>query len=116
MTFLFTADIGIGVEEEMKNFAMPLAANVLKVAHHGSGGSSSEAFLESVSAAAVVLSAPCDPTRGLPNSEVLARLGRSRASLWWTGRDGAVIVSRDRAGQMRVKGWGQPRQCGPRKE
>jgi len=114
MSFLFTADIGIGVEKEMKDSAVALASNVLKVAHHGSAGSSSAAFLESVSAAAVVLSAPCDPTRGLPNSRILDRLSRSGASLWWTGRDGAVIVSRDRAGQMHVKGWGQPRQCDPR--
>jgi competence protein ComEC len=116
MTFLFTADIGVRVEEELRSSGWPIDADVLKVAHHGSRGSSSEAFLESVSATAMLLSAPCDPTRGLPNSKVLDRLARSGASLWWTGRDGAIIVSRDPAGKILAKGWGRSRQCGPRGE
>jgi competence protein ComEC len=111
MAFLFTADIGVGVEAELVASSGPLAANVLKVAHHGSRRSSSAAFLEAVSATAVVVSAPCDPTRGLPSPTTLERLRRSGASLWWTGRDGAVIAARDEAGRLSVNSWGPSRHC-----
>jgi competence protein ComEC len=101
----------VGVEAELVASSGPLAANVLKVAHHGSRRSSSAAFLEAVSATAVVVSAPCDPTRGLPSPTTLERLRRSGASLWWTGRDGAVIAARDEAGRLSVKSWGPSRHC-----
>lgn len=112
---LFAADIGFDVEKALSASARPLSADILKVAHHGSGGSSSDEFLESVSAAAVVVSAPCDPARGLPNAAALERLVRSGAALWWTGRDGAVLASHDSEGRMLMKSWGRPRrQCGTR--
>ena len=109
--YLFTADIGVAVEKELIVSRRPLRASVLKVAHHGSRRSSSAAFLDAVSAKIAVVSAPCDPTRGLPNRSTLERLRLSGASLWWTGRDGAVIVSRDGLGQTSAKGWGRPRRC-----
>lgn len=111
MAFLFTADIGGEAERALMAWPGPLTANVLKVAHHGSRWSSSAAFLEAVAATVVVVSAPCDPTRGLPNRGVLERLRQSGASLWWTGRDGAVIASRDDRGRILVKSWGRPRHC-----
>jgi competence protein ComEC len=111
MAILFTADIGTGVEQELLASSSPLSANVLKVAHHGSRQSSSTAFLEAVSATAVLVSAPCDPMRGLPSQTTLDRLRRSGASLWWTGRDGAVIAARDEAGRIILKGWGPSRLC-----
>jgi len=109
--FLFAADIGVAVEKELIASRRPLLASVLKVAHHGSRRSSSAAFLDAVSARFAVVSAPCDPSRGLPSRSTLERLRLSGASLWWTGRDGAVIVSRDGVGQTSVKGWGRPRRC-----
>jgi competence protein ComEC len=109
--FLFTADVGVAVEKELIASRSPLFARVLKVAHHGSRRSSSAAFLDAVSATIAVVSAPCDPSRGLPSRSTLERLHRSGASLWWTGRDGAVIVSQHGVGQTSVKGWGRPRRC-----
>jgi competence protein ComEC len=108
---LFAADIGLPVEKALIASRRSLRANVLKVAHHGSRRSSSAAFLDAVSATIAVISAPCDPARGLPSRSTLERLRVSGASLWWTGRDGAVIVSRDGLGQTSVKGWGRPRHC-----
>jgi competence protein ComEC len=109
--FLFTADIGVAVERALLHQSRSLAADVLKVGHHGSRRSSSPAFLEAVGASVVVVSAPCDPTRGLPSPLTLARLRHARAALWWTGRDGAVTVSRSHEGRLSVQSWGSPRRC-----
>jgi beta-lactamase superfamily II metal-dependent hydrolase len=44
----------------------------------------------------------------MPHPEVLARANAAGASLWWTGRDGALIVSL--AEPLHVWGWvGGPR-------
>jgi competence protein ComEC len=111
MAFLFTADIGREVEAELMTSPDMLSVNVLKVAHHGSRRSSSRAFLEAVSPSFAVVSAPCEPTRGLPSPRALERVRQSGAALWWTGRDGAVIVSRDALGRISATSWGRARRC-----
>ena len=93
-----------------------LAADVLKVSHHGSLGASGESFLRAVAPAEAVVSAPCHPGRGLPHPDVLARLERTGARLRWTGRDGAVIARpRTRPGESGrgfvVEAWAQGRPC-----
>lgn len=111
--FLFTADIGESVERVLVADRSALSADVLKVAHHGSGRSSSASFLESVAPRLVVVSAPCDATRGLPNAVVLERLRGLGSVLGWTGRDGAIQVRRaESSGGLEVETWGQPRRCG----
>jgi competence protein ComEC len=110
--FLFTADIGAVVEEELtRSVPEQLPASVLKVAHHGSRQSSGVAFLEAVSPTVAIVSAPCDPNRGLPSGLTLSRLSQAGASLWWTGRDGAVIASGAADGRASVKSWGRSREC-----
>ena len=69
-----------------------LAAEVLKLGHHGSRTSSSAAFLEAVGAELAIASAPCLGRFVMPHPDVQRRVAAAGASLWWTGRDGAVIV------------------------
>lgn len=113
-TFLFTADIGIEVENELMRGPKRLDADILKIAHHGSRSSSSAAFLHRVSPVAAVLSAPCDPARGLPNGLAVERIRQSGAELWWTGRDGAVLVAGEIGQRPIIRGWGKPRKCAVR--
>jgi competence protein ComEC len=112
--FLFVADIGSDVERQLIRRPGILAADVLKVAHHGSRGSSSAEFLRRVSAEVAVLSAPCDPTRGLPNGQAIERIQESGARLAWTGRDGALIVTGRPGASVSIMGWGRPRKCSAR--
>lgn len=92
---LLAADIGIDTEKQLLRRIPHLEAHVLKVAHHGSRGSTSEAFLAAVAPKVALVSGPCRPRRGLPHPSVLERLWSSGARLAWTGREGAVAVGRD---------------------
>ncbi len=112
MTFLFAADIGAEVERTLLRTGVPLAADVLKVAHHASRTGSTRSFLEAVAPTISVVSAPCDAMRGLPNEGTLARIEATSGSLWWTGRDGAIFVFRASDGRLVAKGFGSPRRCG----
>jgi len=109
---LFAADIGAEVETRLIENSDRLGADVLKVGHHGSRHSSSAAFLAAVSPVSAVVSAPCDPARGLPNGRVLERLAAVGSSVWWTGRDGAVSLNLSRAEMgLDFAGWGERRRC-----
>jgi len=83
-----------------------LVAGWLKLGHHGSRSSSSTAFLKAVSPTDVVVSAPCDGRFGMPHDQVLARVREREARLWWTGRDGAVLVGEDGVRRWRGEGSG----------
>ena len=87
---LVTGDAGR--EEEMALLAAgrPLDADLLKVGHHGSGTSSSPAFLQAVSPAYAVISVGVDNTYGHPSPETLARLQDVGAAICRTDTEGSV--------------------------
>jgi beta-lactamase superfamily II metal-dependent hydrolase len=72
-----------------------LGATVLKVAHHGSRGSSTPEFLRAVSPVVAVISVGARNPYGHPTPETLARLDAVHAAVYRTDRDGAVIVESD---------------------
>lgn len=118
LTYLFTADVGREVEHALLRQVggdRILESDVLKVGHHGSALSSSLEFLAAVSPQLAIVTAPCRATRGLPDEEVLGRVVSKGAKLAWTGRDGAIFVSRGKGESAAWLGWGHPRPCaGPR--
>jgi competence protein ComEC len=89
---LLPGDLSTSAEAALLASGADLRADVLKLAHHGSRTSSSEAFLAVVDASVAVASAPCGGRFAMPHAEVLARTRERALSLWWTGRDGAVMV------------------------
>lgn len=91
---LLLGDLG-AAEARLLEAQPGLGADVLVLPHHGSQGSSSAALLAAVSPQIALLSAPCPPRRGLPHRAALARARHARVSLWWSGRDGAVLVGLD---------------------
>ncbi len=96
-SFLFTGDIELEAERSLIYLGDKLRTSALKVAHHGSASSSSEAFLEM--AAPLVSIVPCSwpQSSGLPSMNVIKRLQRFSERVYWTGRDGAVTVWTDGA-------------------
>ncbi|MGW7158187.1 DUF4131 domain-containing protein [Paenibacillus taichungensis] len=74
---------------------VPVTIDVLKVAHHGSKTSSTEAWLQYWNASASVISAGANNTYGHPNPGVLERLVDSGTEIYRTDRMGEI--------QMRIK-------------
>lgn len=72
--FLFTGDLGIEGEENLLALDMDISADYLKVGHHGSRYSSSEAFLQAVEPKICIIQSGVDNKFGHPHQEALDRL------------------------------------------
>jgi competence protein ComEC len=72
-----------------------LAADVLKVAHHGSNTSSGDEFLAAVNPALAVISVGADNLYGHPSADVLAALGRAGARILRTDESGTIVIRTD---------------------
>jgi len=93
-SFLFTADIQKETEDILMADGVDLSADILKVAHHGSGYSTQEDFLQLVKPKAAVISVGKN-NFGHPSPLVLKRLKGDGVTLFRTDMDGAVIVTSD---------------------
>jgi len=74
VSFLLTGDVDAEAEKLMLETGRPLAASVLKVAHHGSDGSSTAEFLRAVDPDYAVISVGADNNFGHPAQGVLERM------------------------------------------
>ncbi|MDB4991061.1 MAG: Competence protein ComEC/Rec2-related protein, partial [Myxococcaceae bacterium] len=93
-SFLFTGDIERETELALSKSPERLRSDVLKVGHHGSRTSSTQALLEAVSPWLAVVSAGRANHFGHPHPEVVERLARS-AHVLQTNRVGGVQVLSD---------------------
>jgi competence protein ComEC len=94
-SFLLASDITAATEAGLVSAAAPLAATVLKVAHHGSRGSSTPEFLRAVGPLAAVISVGARNPYGHPSPETLGRLAGIGATIYRTDQDGAVVLETD---------------------
>ena len=109
-TALFTGDLeGEGerqlLEEIMTEEGGNLPVMLLKVAHHGSGGSTSQEFLERTSPSLALISCGRGNSYGHPHAETMRRLEDAGTVSYTTMDCGAVTVSVSRRGRLRVKGY-----------
>jgi competence protein ComEC len=72
-----------------------LRADVLKVAHHGSKTSSSEAFLAAVEPRLALVSVGAGNSYGLPTPAIMRRLAASGAQVLRTDRLGTIVARTD---------------------
>ncbi|WCK57208.1 ComEC/Rec2 family competence protein (plasmid) [Aneurinibacillus sp. Ricciae_BoGa-3] len=94
-TFLFTGDAPILSEQDMLASGQLLQANVLKVGHHGSRGSTSQAFLNAVKPKYAVISVGEGNDYGHPTDEVLSRLNANHVDTFRTDEQGTVEAITD---------------------
>ena len=95
--FLLTGDIEKQAEEQLvaEQAQEPLAADFLKVPHHGSKTSSTEAFLQAVEPHFAVVSVGESNAFGHPAPEIVERYQRDGVRLLRTDRDGAITALTD---------------------
>ena len=96
-SFLLAADIFVEAENALVSSGAPLRANVLKVAHHGSGNSSSRRFLEAVRPDVAAVSAGAGNPFGHPDDGTLERLARvvGPDGVFRTDHNGQIVVETD---------------------
>lgn len=90
---LFSGDIGFPVERLLKGHVGPV--DLLKVGHHGSAGSSSDAWLSELRPRAAVISVGAHNRYGHPAPSALARLAAHHIAVWRTDREGTIIAQTD---------------------
>ncbi len=93
--FLLMGDAGGEAERELLGTGLDLGAAVLKAGHHGSGSSSSAAFLAAVRPEVVLVSVGEGNTYGFPGAAFLERCRGAGASVFRTDVHGAVEVRSD---------------------
>lgn len=93
--FLLTGDAGKATENDLVDEQIDLHADVLKVGHHGSDTSSTEAFLQAVSPKYAVISCGFLNQYGHPDIEVLNRLSKQNVQVFRTDINGAVVLLSD---------------------
>lgn len=106
-TVLLTGDVegegeeALAAELQRRRISGPA---VLKVAHHGSGSSTSETLLQELSPALAVISCGRDNRYGHPHRALVERLEASGAYILQTARSGAITVTYG-DGSIRVRTW-----------
>lgn len=102
-TFLFTGDAESLAELDILDNGIDVSADVLKVAHHGSAGANSRAYLEKVRPKIAVIGVGSDNSYGHPHKEVLKRLVQVGCDeIYTTAADGNVVIISDGA-SLRVR-------------
>jgi competence protein ComEC len=94
-SFLLSGDIEKRVENELVNEQAPLAADFLKVPHHGSKTSSADAFVGALAPRVAVVSVGEGNQFGHPVDAVVERYAQAGVRFLRTDRDGAVTALTD---------------------
>ena len=94
-SFLITGDLVKEQEEKLLEEGIDPRADVLKVGHHGSDTSTSEAFLQAVHPKWAMISVGADNTFGHPKPDIVKRLKEAGAGIYRTDEDGATVFRTD---------------------
>ncbi len=95
INFLFTGDAGGEAETALVKSGYAPDAQILKVGHHGSMHSSSEAFIARVHPETAIISLGLDNPYGHPHNRAVETLTDVGATIYRTDRDGTVLVRSD---------------------
>ncbi len=101
--FLLTGDITENVEPEVAG-ELYGDVDVLSVPHHGSGASSTSAFLESAGAKTAVISCAKHNVYRHPSPDTVKRLEDAGMDIYFTMDDGAVIMTY-KNGKFNIRSW-----------
>ncbi len=94
-SFLFMGDAETEVEKELLAVGRPLSADVIKLGHHGSNTSSSQAFLTKVDPDYAIVACGKGNSYGHPHDEVLARLDKMDVAIYRADVHGHIAIATD---------------------
>lgn len=90
---LFMGDAEKEVETKIQN--KNIAADVLKVGHHGSNTSSSKSFLEKVNPSYAIISVGKGNSYGHPSNQTIQNLQNQNIKIYRTDESGTIIMTTD---------------------
>jgi competence protein ComEC len=93
--FLLTGDAQFSNEDDMIKSGFDIAADVLKVGHHGSYTSTSQSFLSRVNPKYAVISCGKGNDYGHPHKVALNKLKEGNIKVFRTDEDGTVVITCD---------------------
>jgi competence protein ComEC len=108
VAFVLPGDITALVESAVISRLDPAPVMIVKAPHHGSAGSSSQAFVDALHPAVVLFSAGRRNPFGHPALAVVARYRAAGARVFNTAEDGAVVVDTD-GREVRITTWASGR-------
>ncbi|OAS85226.1 hypothetical protein A6K24_05715 [Metabacillus litoralis] len=91
LKWLFTGDAEIEGEKKMIEMYPTLKADILKVGHHGSKGSTSDLLLDHINPSIALVSAGDNNRYQHPHTEVLEKLSLRKIDLFRTDLHGAIL-------------------------
>ena len=94
-SFLFTGDAAWEAEQDALASGIDLHADVLKIRHHGSSTSTSQAFLDAVKPTYAIISVGAGNKYGHPAEETLLKLTHMYVSVFRTDRHGTIVCTSD---------------------
>ncbi|HYO64369.1 MAG TPA: ComEC/Rec2 family competence protein [Pyrinomonadaceae bacterium] len=109
-SMLLTGDAEAQTEDRMMQKGANVAADVLKVGHHGSKYATSEEFLRRGEFKAAVVSCGADNRYGHPSQEVLDRLKAQNVRLYRTDLQGDITITTRGRDDFDVKAERQPKE------
>ena len=94
---MLTGDAEVESEEDIlkKWSASALQSDILKVGHHGSSTSTTDAFLNAVNPKAAIISCGEGNTYGHPHEETVKKLENKGIKIYRTDKDGSIIYKTD---------------------
>lgn len=94
-SFLFTGDAELAEETDLLRKHDSLQSTVLKIGHHGSAGSTGEAFLQQVAPSYAVISVGKGNAYGHPTEQTLSRLKSEGCTVLRTDLHGDIVFASD---------------------
>lgn len=92
-SFLLMGDAEDDTETSILQSGLEVESDVLKVGHHGSNSSTSDAFLNAVSPSIAIISAGLNNPYGHPNNETLDKLFSRGIAIYGTYKSGSIVAA-----------------------
>ena len=95
VNFMFTGDIEADAEKDMVAQNLVPDVDFMSVPHHGSKGSSTEAFLAKAKPEHAIVSVGADNSYGHPTADALNRYNAIRSKVYRTDQLGDIVIKTD---------------------